>query len=148
MSWRGRGSLPYVTAGLGEVNPVKMLCCQGFIDKLCTGLQAGIPHEKGRERRQISQGEGVKDWNKFIFIQSFGGGARVRKLEFPCPVPSPCAHQASLCFLLAMVTLKPILMFCTNSVFSLQSICFISLFVPAEPVPLRILFPYTHMKVI
>lgn len=53
MSWRGQGSLPYITAGLGEVNPVKMLRCQGFIDKLYTGLQAGIPHEKGRERRQI-----------------------------------------------------------------------------------------------
>lgn len=70
MSWRGQGSLPYITAGLGEVNPVKMLRCQGFIDKLYTVLQAGILHKKGWERRQILQGDDIRVWNKFIFIHS------------------------------------------------------------------------------
>lgn len=81
MSWRGRSTLPYVTAGLGRLSGIPR------------EMQAGIPHEKGRERRQILQGDDTGVWNNFIFIQSFRGGARVHKLEFPCPVPSPCAHQ-------------------------------------------------------
>lgn len=62
---------PICHCWFGEINPVKMLHCQGFVGKLHAGLQTGIHHEKGRERRQILQGEDIRVWNKFILIQSF-----------------------------------------------------------------------------
>lgn len=60
-----------------------------------------------------------------VCIQSSSDGiARVCKAEFPGPVLSPCTHPVCLCFLLGRVTPGPAAMFCFNSTFSIQNICF------------------------